>query len=335
MSRIVIIGGGSWGLALGNVLFENKHSVTIWEYRADSVDLIHATGQQGQLLPGIDILPSITSHAEEVMAEPIDILLFAIPSQFLRPTCSTFSPWLSFHPEIKAVVNVAKGIEKGSLLRMSEVLQQELPSAVHSQICTLSGPSHAEEVSRKIPTAVVVAGSNPDALQLIQSTFSNETFRVYRSSDLIGVELGGSVKNIISIAAGIVEGLGFGDNTIGALLTRGVAELKRLGVKLGAKPETFLGLSGMGDLITTATSKHSRNRYVGYEIGTGKKLAAILDSMVMVAEGVDTTQSVYDLSRKLEIEMPITEQIYQVLFQDKDPKLAIRELMTRDLKQED
>ncbi|MDZ4121490.1 MAG: NAD(P)H-dependent glycerol-3-phosphate dehydrogenase, partial [Candidatus Cloacimonadaceae bacterium] len=203
-----------------------------------------------------------------------------------------------------------------------------------SRICCLSGPSHAEEGARHLPTAVVIAGSSEGLLIELQRLFSNDYFRVYRSLDMIGVEIGGAVKNIIAIAAGMIDGLGFGDNTIGALITRGIAEISRLGITLGARQETFLGLSGIGDLITTATSKHSRNRFVGYELGKGNSLASILSTMKMVAEGVATTRSVQDLSQKLQVEMPITEQIYRVLYEGIDPKAALLQLMTRDLKSE-
>jgi len=203
-----------------------------------------------------------------------------------------------------------------------------------NKICALSGPSHAEEVARKIPTTVVIAGSDEDLLCQLQIVFSNSYFRVYRNSDLVGVEIGGAVKNIISIAAGIIYGLNFGDNTIGALLTRGIVEIQRLGITLSARPETFLGLSGLGDLITTATSPHSRNRYVGMEIGKGKKLFDIISQMEMVAEGVTTTRSVYLLAKKMQVEMPIVEKVYQVLYEDEDPRKAIVELMTRELKAE-
>jgi glycerol-3-phosphate dehydrogenase (NAD(P)+) len=231
-------------------------------------------------------------------------------------------------------VNVAKGIEENSLKTIDAILYDELPSVAHDKICVLSGPSHAEEVAQGIPTTVVIAGNDQDLLIWLQSVFSNEYFRVYRSTDVIGVEIGGAVKNIIAIAAGIVSGLGFGDNTIGALLTRGIVEIARLGVKMDAHRETFLGLSGIGDLITTATSQHSRNRYVGYQIGIGKTPTEVLQGMIMVAEGVASTMSVYQLANKMGVELPIVIQVYQILFEAKDPKQAIQDLMLRELKSE-
>jgi glycerol-3-phosphate dehydrogenase (NAD(P)+) len=232
------------------------------------------------------------------------------------------------------IVNLAKGIENDTLCRMSEVLKEELPSNLHDKIVTLSGPSHAEEVSRKIPTTVVVAGFQEGIAKKIQQTFMNPYFRVYTNSDIIGVELGGSLKNVIAIASGICDGMGLGDNSRGALITRGLAEITRLGEKLGAKRETFAGLSGLGDLVTTCISKYSRNRFVGEQIGKGKTLDQILKEMTMVAEGIKTTKSAYHLSIRYKVEMPITEQVYRVLFEDKQPQQAIAELMTRDPKSE-
>ena len=232
------------------------------------------------------------------------------------------------------MVNLAKGIENDTLCRMSEVLMRELPGSLHKNIITLSGPCHAEEVARKMPTSVVVAGLNEEAVKEAQKIFMNRFFRVYTSNDLIGVELGGSLKNVIAIASGIGDGLDLGDNAKGALLTRGLAEMVRLGEKLGASPLTFAGLSGMGDLITTCLSKYSRNRYVGEQIGKGKTLKEILEGMVMVAEGVKTTKSAFDLSVKHKVDMPITHQVNRILFENLDPQKALSELMSRDPKSE-
>jgi glycerol-3-phosphate dehydrogenase (NAD(P)+) len=252
----------------------------------------------------------------------------AVPSQVIRPLLEKIRDQI---PAGIIWVSVAKGIEKKSLLRVSEVLQQA-GGIPEDKIAVLSGPSHAEEVSRNIPTAVVAASRTEKIAQMVQNMFSTPTFRVYTNLDVIGVELGGALKNIIALAAGICDGAGFGDNTKAALMTRGLVEITRLGIRCGAKADTFAGLSGMGDLIVTCMSRHSRNRFVGEEIGKGRKLTDILKDMVMVAEGIYTTASAYDLARDKEVEMPITEQVYRTLYADKSPQLAMQELMTRESK---
>lgn len=357
-TKIAVLGGGAWGLALARLLSENGHSVAVWEFNPIYAELLQTTRCNQALLKDF-VLPAeilISNSFADVLTPDTEYIILAVPSQFLRGAIQSAVSYLAKLTSLKAVINVAKGIEEHSLMRMSEILQAELPSSTHTRICCLSGPSHAEEVARHIPTAVVIAAASaapfiptqtvisaqagiqptaPDALlQDLQNLFSNQYFRVYSSPDLIGMEIGGAVKNIISIAAGIIDGLGFGDNTKGALLIRGIVEIKRLGVALGAHPETFMGLSGMGDLITTAISPHSRNRFVGFEIGSGKKLADILAGMKAVAEGVATARSVHALAQLRQIEMPITEQIYSVLFEDKSPLIAITELMTRNLRSE-
>ena len=232
------------------------------------------------------------------------------------------------------LVSVAKGIEIKSLMTMSQMLKEVFPSIVEEQVVALSGPSHAEEVSRKVPTAVVAASKSHGTSKAVQSAFMTSYFRVYSSTDILGVELGGAFKNVIAIGAGIIDGAKFGDNTKAAIMTRGVAEIARLGVAMGASPETFSGLSGMGDLIVTCMSRHSRNRYVGEQIGAGKKLKEVLASMEMVAEGVETSRSASELSKKLDVETPITTEVYKILFEDKDPVEATNDLMTRDMKME-
>lgn len=338
--RVAVIGGGGWGLALTKLMAEQGHEPIVWEHNPVFLAELQSSHSNFKLLPNIvlDDRVRFTGDIADIEKSKPEIIILATPAQFIRSTLSAFdaeignSMWIS--PELKAVVNVAKGIEENTLLTIDKILFELLPPDVHPKVCALSGPSHAEEVSRGIPTSVVIAGSDDALLKELQVVFSNAYFRVYRSTDLIGVEIGGAVKNIISIAAGIVSGLGFGDNTIGALLTRGIVEIQRYGLALGAKSETFLGLSGIGDLITTATSFHSRNRYVGYEIGKGRKLREIIASMSMVAEGVATTRSVWQSSQKLGVEMPIVDQVYAVLYEDKDPKTAITDLMTRELKAE-
>lgn len=338
--RTAVIGGGGWGLALAGLLAGNGQSVLVWEHSAQHLEMLIRTHGNPVLLPDVVLPPSVsfTGSMDDVAGFAPQIVVLATPSQFIRSTLQSISPitasrlWNCPGPE--AVVSVAKGIEQDTLATIDQILYSELPEHVHPNICALSGPSHAEEVARHIPTTVVLAGANEPLLVRLQSAFSNSYFRVYRSSDLLGVEIGGAVKNVISIAAGIIAGLGFGDNTIGALLTRGIVEIQRFGVAMGARAETFLGLSGIGDLITTATSKHSRNRYVGYEIGKGRILKDIVAGMDMVAEGVATTDSVHRLAQRMNVEMPIAEQVYRVLYEDKAPLQAITDLMTRDLKAE-
>lgn len=338
--KISIIGGGGWGLALAKLLSENRHDVLVWEYNPAYLDSLKKNHANPALLKGITLPSEIryTDSFQMVADFASDILLLATPSQFIRSTLRMIPEdiarklWGS--ETLLAIVNVAKGIEEQSLKTIDKILFDELPQKLHSKICALSGPSHAEEVARQIPTTVVIAGTNEELLKTLQEVFSNDYFRVYRSADLVGVEIGGAIKNIIAIAAGIVSGLGFGDNTMGALLTRGIVEISRFGESMDALPETFLGLSGIGDLITTAISPNSRNRYVGYELGKGKKLKEIQASMQMVAEGVASTRSVYQLSQKLGVDMPITTEVYKILYEDKEPLSAMRDLMKRELKAE-
>ena len=338
--RVSVIGGGGWGLALARLLHRNGHSLQVWEHNATYLANLISNHANPALLPGITLPEDIIFTGDFAGVEQFSphIIILATPSQYLRPTLRSMpleaqkGIWMS--PGLLAVVNVAKGIEEGSLQTLDAVLAELLPEAMQHKICALSGPSHAEEVAREVPTAVVVAGNDEDLLVTLQGVFSNDYFRVYRSNDLLGVEIGGAVKNIIAIAAGIIDGLGFGDNTIGALLTRGIVEIQRFGVALGAKAETFWGLSGLGDLVTTATSPHSRNRYVGKRIGEGKKLRQIVQEMEMVAEGVATTNSVYQLALQRGIEMPIVREVWEILYQEKDPRQAIVSLMTRELKAE-
>jgi glycerol-3-phosphate dehydrogenase (NAD(P)+) len=338
--KIAVLGGGGWGLALSKLLAENGHHILVWEYNPRNFSLLQQNHGNPLLLKGV-VLPDevgFTGNFAELADFGSEIILLATPSQFIRNTLNAIPKELFerifLSPSLKAIVNVAKGIEEGSLKTIDRILAEVLPSSVQRKICALSGPSHAEEVARGIPTTVVVAGMDEELLKELQGIFSNSYFRVYRSQDIIGVEIGGAVKNIIAIAAGIVAGLGFGDNTMGALLTRGIVEIGRFGSALGADPETFMGLSGIGDLITTAISPHSRNRYVGYELGTGKNMEDILGSMAMVAEGVATTRSVRFLAREMGVEMPIVEQVYQILYEGKEPRMAMQDLMLRDLKPE-
>jgi len=329
--RISILGAGSWGMAIASLLNNNGVRVTLWENFKDDYDILVSQRCLPKKLKNFKLAPEIdiTNDLKYALANP-QLVVLAVPSQYLRSVLVKIKVILHHGP---AFVNLAKGIETTTLKRMSDVIHEVL-QVDPDLITTLSGPSHAEEVIKDLPTAVVVAGISDTLNEKIQKTFSNETFRVYQSHDIIGVELGGSIKNIIAIAAGIASGLGTGDNTLGALITRGLAEITRLGIVMGAEAPTFAGLSGIGDLITTCSSRHSRNRYVGEKIGQGQKLNDILDGMTMVAEGVETTRSGYALAQKYEVEMPITNEVYQVLFNNKPPADAVGDLMGRTLKRE-
>jgi glycerol-3-phosphate dehydrogenase (NAD(P)+) len=330
--KISVLGAGGWGTTLAILLYYNGHDVTLWEFQKKYAKTLDKTRENKIFLPGVKIPNEIViTHDLEEASSNKNLLVLAVPSQFLRSVVKNLRPSV-----IKDVVfvNVAKGIENKSLMTMSQMLKDEIPSLDEGQIGVLSGPSHAEEVSRRIPTAVVAASKNHDTSKTIQSAFMTSYFRVYSSTDPLGVELGGSFKNVIAIGAGIIDGAKFGDNTKAAIMTRGVAEIARLGVALGAAPETFAGLSGMGDLIVTCMSRHSRNRYVGEQIGAGKKLKEVLKSMEMVAEGVETSRSASQLAEKYEVETPITNEVYKILFEDKDPVKATTDLMTRDMRME-
>ena len=330
--KIGILGAGGWGTALSILLSSNGHKVTLWEFQPNVAHVLATKRVNEPLLPGVRIPDEveITSELEQVV-ENAEIIVIAVPSHVVR---SLTERMRSFSLQDKLVVSVAKGLENETLKRLSEVILENLPQLDSAQIVILSGPSHAEEVSRGVPTTVVAASESLESAKKIQRIFTTSTFRVYTNIDVIGVELGGSLKNIIAIAAGISDGVGYGDNTKAALMTRGLVEITRLGVAMGANPMTFAGLSGMGDLIVTCMSRYSRNRYVGEQIGRGRKLSEVLSEMVMVAEGVRTTKSAVALAEKYHVEMPITQQVYEVLFGNKDPQVAMSELMSRDLKVE-
>jgi glycerol-3-phosphate dehydrogenase (NAD(P)+) len=330
--RIAILGAGSWGTTLAILLANNGHEVTLWSYREEYTRDILQSRQNSAFLPGAVIPDSVIATGDIVSAvDGREMIVTAVPSQFLRAVVTNLREQLF---DDVLVVNVAKGIEIGSLMTMSEMLQDSLPHLPEQNVATLSGPSHAEEVSQGIPTTVVAASVDVETSRKVQRAFMTPSFRVYESTDLRGVELGGALKNVIAIAAGIVDGANLGDNTKAALMTRGIAEITRVGVAMGAHVRTFSGLSGIGDLMVTCMSKHSRNRKVGVEIGRGRKLQDILAEMVMVAEGVETTKSASALARKVGVEVPITAEVYQMLFEGKDPMKACYDLMTRDAKGE-
>lgn len=330
--NISVLGAGGWGTTLAIILHYNGHKTTLWEYKKDYAKVLLKKRENEIYLPGIKIPDEINiTHDFEESTSKMNLIILAVPSQFLRGVVEE----IKFSAIKNSIlVSVAKGIEIKSLMTMSQMLKDEFPELDDSQIGVISGPSHAEEVSRRIPTAVVAASKDLDTSRTIQSSFMTSYFRVYSSKDILGVELGGAFKNVIAIGAGIIDGAKFGDNTKAAIMTRGIAEISRLGIALGAEPETFAGLSGMGDLIVTCMSKHSRNRFVGEQIGAGKKLKEVLKSMNMVAEGVETSRSASRLSKKLGVETPITNEVYKILFEDKDPVKATNDLMTRDMKME-
>ena len=330
--RVAVLGAGSWGTTLALVLAENFHEVALWTYSPEQAELMRATHANPAFLPGIPIpgFIKILTDIEEA-ASGRDMIVAAVPSQFLRSVLEQIAQ-LDLSNTI--IVNVAKGIENHSLMTMSEVMLDVLAYEKKSKLAILSGPSHAEEVSRKIPTAVVSASFNLRTAKTVAAAFNTPYFRVYLNDDIYGVELGGALKNVIAIGAGIGDGAGYGDNTKAAIMTRGIAEMSRLGIKMGALPRTFAGLSGVGDLFVTCMSKHSRNRYVGEEIGKGRTLQAVLDEMVMVAEGVATCQSSVDLAKKHNVDLAIFTEVHRVLFEGKNSMRAMEELMTREIKRE-
>jgi len=330
--NILVLGAGSWGTTLALHCSWIGHRVTLWEKFEDLAKRLINEKENRIFLPGIS-LPSdirITADLEE-LEEKYDIILFVVPSKHVREVSRIASSIMSGD---EVVVSASKGLERGTLLRISQTLEEELGGLTARGVVALSGPSHAEEVSRKLPTTLVSASEDSVAAKYIQQALVSSHLRIYTNSDIIGVELGGALKNIIAIANGICAGLDYGDNTTGALITRGIREISRLGTAMGADPITFSGLSGIGDLITTCISKHSRNRHVGSELARGKKLDRIVTEMVMVAEGIETTRAAVELSKNFCIEMPITAQVNSVLFEKKDPKSAVDELMLREPKSE-
>jgi glycerol-3-phosphate dehydrogenase (NAD(P)+) len=330
--NICVLGSGGWGTALGILLYSNKHKVTLWEFDKEYAHTLNEHRENFYYLPKINIPPEIEiTHDIDKAVHGKDIILVSTPTQYIRSVIQNIR---NINLKDRIVLSVSKGIENHSLMTVSQIFQDVFNNIEQKNIVVLSGPSHAEEVSRKIPTAVVAASYNKENAHIIQKTFSNKYFRAYRSTDVKGVELGGALKNVIAIAAGISDGAGFGDNTKAAIMTRGIREITRLGRRFGAEESTFIGLSGIGDLIVTCMSRLSRNRFVGEEVGKGRKLKDVLADMKMVAEGVATTESTHELARKMGVELPIIEQVYKVLFLGKNPHLATELLMTRDLKEE-
>ena len=328
-TNVAILGAGSWGTALAIQLCNLGHKVDIWTRSQEDADNINEKREQKKYLPDVLIPTNISCYTDiERVLRSKEIIVVAIPSQHIRENLKNIKTLINSG---QIIVSVTKGIEENSLMRMSQVINQEVPG---SKIAILSGPSHAEEVAKNIPTTIVSASEDLQIAKKIQDVFMSPSFRVYTNSDLIGVEIGGALKNVIALCAGISDGLGFGDNTKAALMTRGITEIARLGSALGARKQTFAGLTGMGDLIVTCTSMHSRNRRAGMLIGQGKSVEEALKEIKMVVEGVRTTRAAHNLSNKFGVEMPIVEQAYKVLFENEDSRQAVMNLMIRDKKHE-
>jgi glycerol-3-phosphate dehydrogenase (NAD(P)+) len=327
-----VIGGGSWGSAFALHLGRLRQKTLLWVRESDIYEDLLKTRQNSVFLPGFQF-PSDVSFAADIRdaAASAPILFVAVPSRFCRPVFEKITTVLKKN---QIVVSLTKGIEEGSLKRMTEIMEEVFSPSALPRLAVLSGPSFAREVADKLPTAVVIASRDTDAAQAIQSLISNIHFRAYTSRDVVGVELAGALKNVIAIASGISDALHSGHNPRAALITRGIAELTRLGLRCGAKKETFLGLAGIGDLVLTCTAQQSRNYHVGYELGKGRRLSEILAETQMVAEGITTTQSVRDLAGKEGVEMPICTEVYRVLYEDKNPEESLRDLMLRALKVE-
>ncbi|MCT4598744.1 MAG: NAD(P)H-dependent glycerol-3-phosphate dehydrogenase [Vallitalea sp.] len=327
MARVSVLGAGSWGTALSILLHENGHDVTLWSIMEEEVNMLIKERENKQKLPGIEIPDEIiiTNNIEEAITDK-SILVMAVPSKFVRNTAKLMKEYVSSD---QVIVNVAKGLEDETLYTLVEVINDEMPD---NKVAVLSGPSHAEEVSRKIPTTCVAGCTDENTAKIIQDLFMNTNFRVYTSTDVVGIEMGGALKNVIALAAGISDGIGYGDNAKAAIMTRGIAEISRLGVAMGANVQTFNGLSGIGDLIVTCTSMHSRNRRAGILIGKGYSLDKALEEVKMVVEGVFTAKAALDLANKYNVEMPIIKKVNEVLFTGKDTKKAVEELMIRDKK---
>ncbi|MFT7512675.1 MAG: glycerol-3-phosphate dehydrogenase (NAD(P)+) [Candidatus Omnitrophota bacterium] len=325
--KATVIGDGGWGTALALVLQRNGHDVTVWGYDEEVVEGIKARHENHYYLPGIPLPPEINWTSDKAAAtEDSDIFVIAVPSKFYEGVMSSFKGLLK--PE-HHIVSVSKGLRNDQ--RLSTIAEKALD---HPAIAALSGPSHAEEVAKGVPSAVVVACKEAERAEVLQEAFNGNGFRVYSSDDIIGVEIGGAMKNVIAIAAGVSDGIGYGDNTKAALITRGLTEIVRLGTAVGGKPQTFYGLSGMGDLIVTCASKHSRNRGFGERLGRGETREEIAASMRMVAEGVWNAETAWHLAQKLNLDLPITHEVFKVLYEDKDPTQAVIDLLSRDPKPE-
>lgn len=329
MANVGVIGAGSWGTALALLLSKNGHSVTVWSISEEEIKMLSSEREHKSKLPGVRLPDDMVFTADmEAAARGKDFLVLAVPSKFTRGTARKMKDYIA---EGQIIVDVAKGIEEDTLMTLSQQIEQEIPQA---DVAVLSGPSHAEEVGRGLPTTVVVGARTEKTAVYLQEMFMNEVFRVYTSPDMLGMELGGSLKNVIALAAGIADGMGYGDNTKAALITRGIAEIARLGVKMGGAIESFTGLTGIGDLIVTCASVHSRNRKAGYLMGQGKSMEEAMAEVKMVVEGVYSAKAAEKLGKKYGVDLPIINKINEVLFSGKDPKEAVNELMLRDSRAE-
>ena len=327
MAKVGVLGAGSWGTALAILLHDNGHDVTVWSIDPKEVEMLSKKREHVSKLPGVHISEEImiTNEMEEAIKGK-DFLVLAVPSIFTRSTAAKMKPYVV---DGQMIVDVAKGIEEDTLMTLSQQISQEIPQA---DVAVLSGPTHAEEVGRKLPTSCVIGAKTKKTAEYLQSAFNSKVFRVYTSPDMLGIELGGSLKNVIALAAGIADGLGYGDNTKAALITRGIVEIGRLGVKMGGEFESFCGLTGIGDLIVTCASVHSRNRKAGYLMGQGKSMEEAMKEVNMVVEGVYSAKAAAKLAQKYEVPMPIVDEINKVLFEGKDPKQAVDDLMLRESK---
>ncbi len=329
MANIGVIGAGSWGIALSVLLSGKGHDVCVWSAIGAEIDMLEKEHEHKDKLPGVKLADNITFSKDlEKTINGKDILVLAVPSAFTRSTAASMKPFVE---NGQIIVNVAKGIEENTLMTLSQIIEEEIPQAV---VAVLSGPSHAQEVGRGIPTTIVVGAKKRNTAEYIQNIFMNDVFRVYVSPDVLGIEVGAALKNVVALAAGIADGLGYGDNTKAALITRGISEISRIGMAMGGKFETFCGLSGIGDLIVTCASMHSRNRRAGILIGQGKTMQEAMDEVKMVVEGVFSAKAALSLARKYNLEIPIIEQVNRILFENKSADEAVKELMMRDKKVE-
>ena len=329
MANVGVLGAGSWGTALSVLLSDNGHQVTVWSIDENEVKMLNEKREHELKLPGVKLPDDMVITGDLGSAvKGKDFLVLAVPSPFTRSTAKKMSPLVA---DGQIIVDVAKGIEESTLMTLSRQIEQEIPQ---SDVAVLSGPSHAEEVGRRLPTTCVIGAKTRKTAEYLQSMFISNVFRVYTSPDILGIELGGSLKNVIALAAGIADGLGYGDNTKAALITRGIAEIARLGVKMGGKIETFTGLTGIGDLIVTCASVHSRNRKAGYLIGKGMSMQEAMDEVKMVVEGVYSAKAAAKLAQKYEVSMPIVDEVNAVLFDGKSPAEAVNDLMMRESRSE-
>ncbi|MBR4543688.1 MAG: NAD(P)H-dependent glycerol-3-phosphate dehydrogenase [Lachnospiraceae bacterium] len=329
MAKIGVIGAGSWGIALAWLLINNGHEVQVWSAIESEIDMLKKEHEHKDKLPGVKLQESMefTTDLADACRDK-DLLVLAVPSIFTRSTAKSMKDLVK---DGQIITNVAKGVEEDTLLTLSQIIEEEIPQAVVTVLC---GPSHAEEVAKGLPTTVVSGAHKKADAEYVQNIFSSKVFRVYTSPDMLGMELGAALKNVVALAAGMADGMGFGDNTKAALITRGIAEITRLGTAMGGKAETFAGLTGIGDLIVTCGSVHSRNRKAGYLMGQGKTAKEAMDEVKMVVEGVYSAKAALSLAKKYNVEMPIVEKVNEILFEDKMAKDALEELMTRDKKSE-